>query len=104
MFTTIRSTDHKLHFPEGELAGGKLVRPYECPERWDYICNSLTDAGHTDFRSPDTLDMSVVQQIHTAPYLHFLEHAWSEWQKEGCLLYTSPSPRDGLLSRMPSSA
>ena len=31
-----------------------------------------------------------------------------EWKKrglkEGCLLYTSPSPRDGLLSRMPSSA
>ena len=25
-----------------------------------------------------------------------------EWL--GCLLYTSPSPRDGLLSRMPSSA
>ena len=33
-----------------------------------------------------------------------------EWNKQGgerennCLLYTSPSPRDGLLSRMPSSA
>ena len=31
-----------------------------------------------------------------------------DWQLEGeleiCLLYTSPSPRDGLLSRMPSSA
>ena len=25
-------------------------------------------------------------------------------KKESCLLYTSPSPRDGLLSRMPSSA
>ena len=25
-------------------------------------------------------------------------------RSEGCLLYTSPSPRDGLLSRMPSSA
>ena len=25
-------------------------------------------------------------------------------QKSVCLLYTSPSPRDGLLSRMPSSA
>ena len=24
--------------------------------------------------------------------------------EKGCLLYTSPSPRDGLLSRMPSSA
>ena len=29
----------------------------------------------------------------------------SEWQLFNiCLLYTSPSPRDGLLSRMPSSA
>ena len=33
----------------------------------------------------------------------------AQWQdermsREGCLLYTSPSPRDGLLSRMPSSA
>ena len=25
-------------------------------------------------------------------------------QNDSCLLYTSPSPRDGLLSRMPSSA
>ena len=25
-------------------------------------------------------------------------------QPPNCLLYTSPSPRDGLLSRMPSSA
>ena len=36
------------------------------------------------------------------------EPAWAqplgnEW-KSNCLLYTSPSPRDGLLSRMPSSA
>ena len=27
-----------------------------------------------------------------------------ETELESCLLYTSPSPRDGLLSRMPSSA
>ena len=30
------------------------------------------------------------------------EHSWPK--SYGCLLYTSPSPRDGLLSRMPSSA
>ena len=30
--------------------------------------------------------------------------AWACAQASGCLLYTSPSPRDGLLSRMPSSA
>ena len=30
------------------------------------------------------------------------ENVFKMWY--GCLLYTSPSPRDGLLSRMPSSA
>ena len=30
--------------------------------------------------------------------------ALSDILAEDCLLYTSPSPRDGLLSRMPSSA
>ena len=38
-----------------------------------------------------------------------LEQGWSEalsqkFHSITCLLYTSPSPRDGLLSRMPSSA
>ena len=31
-------------------------------------------------------------------------HNLSYWKYNDCLLYTSPSPRDGLLSRMPSSA
>ena len=35
-------------------------------------------------------------------------HEWinssSEWRSNGCLLYTSPSPRDRSSSRMPSSA
>ena len=29
---------------------------------------------------------------------------FAQYHYDGCLLYTSPSPRDGLLSRMPSSA
>ena len=29
---------------------------------------------------------------------------WDSLETTICLLYTSPSPRDGLLSRMPSSA
>ena len=34
----------------------------------------------------------------SAPFMH----GAAQWI--ACLLYTSPSPRDGLLSRMPSSA
>ena len=33
------------------------------------------------------------------------KRVYEEWGgTKDCLLYTSPSPRDGLLSRMPSSA
>ena len=40
----------------------------------------------------DTLAMGRTHGVHAEP------------MTMGCLLYTSPSPRDGLLSRMPSSA
>ena len=46
---------------------------------------------------------------HVSVYLNNHEH-WADEQYNGlgkedsCLLYTSPSQRDGLLSRMPSSA
>ena len=39
-------------------------------------------------------------KIDSLTYLHLSGCPWFE----SCLLYTSPSPRDGLLSRMPSSA
>ena len=45
-------------------------------------------------------------------YISIPEDKWDEFANDfslqvynnNCLLYTSPSPRDGLLSRMPSSA
>ena len=33
-----------------------------------------------------------------------LDEEWRKAQYDVCLLYTSPSPRDATLSRMPSSA
>ena len=38
------------------------------------------------------------------PAVRFVESADAIALMKACLLYTSPSPRDGLLSRMPSSA
>ena len=37
-------------------------------------------------------------------FLFALQLCWFPMLISTCLLYTSPSPRDGLLSRMPSSA
>ena len=43
----------------------------------------------------DYLEMPVISVQEVATFYENYNH---------CLLYTSPSPRDGLLSRMPSSA
>ena len=37
-------------------------------------------------------------------YLGFMIKSEDNAKSKGCLLYTSPSPRDATLSRMPSSA
>ena len=43
-------------------------------------------------------------RIYPQPDARLLRQAIAEHHNVSCLLYTSPSPRDGLLSRMPSSA
>ena len=47
----------------------------------------------------DTIDLSNYSVMHATFKSFYFGATYS-----GCLLYTSPSPRDGLLSRMPSSA
>ena len=44
--------------------------------------------------------ISSLYDMYTVADVRALEAA----EEDFCLLYTSPSPRDGLLSRMPSSA
>ena len=46
-------------------------------------------------RSHDALTAPAITEDASTGEVHRRHH---------CLLYTSPSPRDGLLSRMPSSA
>ena len=41
---------------------------------------------------------------HRVVFFNRLAEIVEQYLNKGCLLYTSPSPRDGLLSRMPSSA
>ena len=71
----------------------------------------LQDLAEKDLKINDTeLDLESLKtpQLHNK-YLKFL-NKWKLLQTKAntdyytCLLYTSPSPRDGLLSRMPSSA
>src|SRR5665647_715942 len=50
-------------------------------------------------------DCKVVENIQKPDQAFRAAQAFGHFQQQlSCLLYTSPSPRDGLLSRMPSSA
>ena len=74
-----------VHLPAGaDLRAATKGLPgdlCQCPH-WGYMLSGRvrmhTEEGHQDFSAGDSFYC--------------------------CLLYTSPSPRDGLLSRMPSSA
>ena len=66
---------------------------------------------HSEWADPEDLDDSaliygaargMVDAIGDQGHSAFLDPEMV--QEQACLLYTSPSPRDGLLSRMPSSA
>ncbi len=78
-----RSDKHSLHFPKGELCGGVFVRPFECPERWEYISESLQENSYTDIAEPGELSMDLLSRIHGADYLRFLQEAWSLWEAGG---------------------
>ena len=54
---------------------------------------------HITGRPVDLIDASAVRN----PYFRAAAFGTAQ-ELYACLLYTSPSPRDGLLSRMPSSA
>ena len=63
----------------------------------------------TDFEAMENMDLSINEEELEAICEEFRKdynrhHFVRNSEFEGCLLYTSPSPRDGLLSRMPSSA
>ena len=52
---------------------------------------------------PESLD-DVLGLVEGSPLAIVVVNAPEDAPPAPCLLYTSPSPRDGLLSRMPSSA
>ena len=65
--------------------------------------------GQVNYLTPElslaeTVLMTNEQKHGYEPRFNFLKNAINRLQLKACLLYTSPSPRDRSLSRMPSSA
>ena len=80
---TIYSTKHILRNAQTELYGGELVRPFERPERMDYIIEEIKNQKLGEIKPPKEIDFGVIKKIHDKDYINFLNDAWSEWEKEG---------------------
>ena len=72
------------------------------------IHNELSSTARLTPMLPDhgpRISMKVfIGNLFTKDYLGFRSNKIKNFRLRGCLLYTSPSPRDATLSRMPSSA
>ena len=84
--TRTNTETHKIirdSLDESPLYSGVIegVGPRYCPSIEDKVVRYAERSSHQIFVEPEGLNTNEI-----------------------CLLYTSPSPRDGLLSRMPSSA
>ena len=89
---------------------GTVAGPHPYPEMVrDFQCvigeETKEQIMAAEGRLPDTLVACIGGGSNAIGLFHpFLDDDVKIIGVEACLLYTSPSPRDGLLSRMPSSA
>ena len=99
-----------LEIPMDVLHGDVNLEEIQVPKFRDYRVAS-TAPRHLIAESVDLLSRATTPMVMAGTSLKWSEggeHLAAFLEKTGvpcfCLLYTSPSPRDGLLSRMPSSA
>jgi len=80
---TVYSEEHLLRHPRTELSGGELVRPHECPERAQFVLDRVREQRLGAVIEPARFGAAPLLRVHDAPYLEFLEHAWSDWVAAG---------------------
>ena len=90
-----------------EIYDAVVARDPEQPEFHQAVWEVLESLGPALERHPEYIDM-VKRVVEPERLIHFrvpwVDDNGNEHVNRGCLLYTSPSPRDNRVSRMPSSA
>ncbi len=75
---TLFSEKHALHAPAFEFFRGERVPCFETPARAGFVKESLLQRGHA-LREPHIDSRALLDLVHSARYLAFLESAWSQW-------------------------
>ena len=74
------------------------------PKYISMVFEILEDLQKTEKKTIILVEQNAKKGLEFADIGYVLVSGQTAIAGKGCLLYTSPSPRDGLLSRMPSSA
>ena len=79
------------------IMGGMCARVCPTETLCEEVCVRMEAEGKP-------VKIGLLQRYATDALFRDGKQVFERAEPSGCLLYTSPSPRDGLLSRMPSSA
>lgn len=80
---TIFTERHHLHDAQGELYGGVLVPPFECPARATHVINRITEVNLGPVAEPTDHGLAPILRIHDADYVTFLQTCWDDWLAAG---------------------
>ena len=80
---TIYSKNHILRNSKTELYGGELVKPFERPERMEFIINEIIERNLVPIIEPENMSTDIIFKVHDKHYVEFLNVAWKEWLKLG---------------------
>ena len=89
------------------VSNGLTLFPIECNTSDKKSIQSVVDHTLEKFNGVDILVNNAAANPYYGPILNSEDSHWDkifDVNVKGCLLYTSPSPRDLSTSRMPSSA
>ena len=78
-----------------------IIATYNEEESLGYVLNEIKDFNIGEIIIIDKNSTDNTKNIAEKYSVKFITQSREGW---GCLLYTSPSPRDATVSRMPSSA
>jgi len=80
---TVYSPQHRLRDARTELSDGRLIPPFERPERAERVLARVRESGLGPVEPPRAFGLNPLRRIHDPAFLDFLEHAWSEWTAAG---------------------
>ena len=75
----VHNPRHHEHEGRQEMFRGRLVPCHETASRLELVLDALRARGRSSFATPGEADRAVLQRVHSARYLDFLEGAWDEW-------------------------